>query len=281
MAVTPVGPFCPFRSSAAQAVDSHMDRFSTSATPELARELSSIQQDIQVGNIPDDDRMLRLSNIISEAVDQWESLMTRLRISPDFQTREYAKLTQAHLEKYGMSIESIASMMRWQSEFMKSLAYDRPPPMPPTNIDLAKMVQWGSNTAAPSPSLAAMTSAKLITSNPFTGDEAAFESPTVKEEYQRLCRDHAKLIEFGANYESFDPLGKLAYIDEIEKVQERWDIFFTRFSLMGVLSKNYIAQCDTFLASMGMKEADYRQLLKDCHDIMRKDAERERNLLGL
>jgi hypothetical protein len=85
------------------------------------------------------------------------------------------------------------------------------------------------------------------------------------------------LIEFGATYEHFDPLGKLAYLDEIQKVQDRWDILFTRCSLMCALKKDYVAQCDSILASMGKKEADFRQLLKHCHDIMREEAERERN----
>jgi hypothetical protein len=39
-------------------------------------------------------------------------LLARLRLSKDFQTREYAKLTQAHLQTHGASVESIRDMMQ-------------------------------------------------------------------------------------------------------------------------------------------------------------------------
>jgi hypothetical protein len=89
-------------------------------------------------------------------------------------------------------------------------------------------------------------------------------------------RAHSALIDFGAKYDSFDPLGKLAFLDEIDKIQDRWDIFFTRFKLMGAINSDCKRQCDQFLASMSVTEDDYRMLLKKCHELMRKDAERER-----
>ena len=41
----------------------------------------------------------------------------------------------------------------------------------------------------------------------------------VKEEYEKLCRDHDGLIRMGASYGSFDPLGKLAFLDALEAVE--------------------------------------------------------------
>lgn len=79
-----------------------------------------------------------------------------------------------------------------------------------------------------------MSAAEQITSTPFNGVKAAFDSDTVREEHETLCRDHKGLIDFGASYATFDPMGKLVYIDEVEKIQERWDIFFARFSLLGM-----------------------------------------------
>jgi hypothetical protein len=52
-------------------------------------------------------------------------------------------------------------------------------------------------------------------------------------------------------------------------------------SVTGDLSKEYIRQCNDFLASMGMDEDGFRTLLKRGHKIMRKEAEAERNRLGL
>jgi len=80
-------------------------------------------------------------------------------------------------------------------------------------------------------------------------------------------------------YTSFDPLGKLVFLDEIEKIEDRWDVFFARFSLMGALNKDYIEQCNEFLASMSLNEQEYRELLKKCHLNMREEAEAERSQL--
>ena len=124
-----------------------------------------------------------------------------------------------------------------------------------------------------------MVSAEKITSSPFTENDSIFDIPLVKEEYDNLCHDHANLIEMGARYTNFDCSGKLAYLDAIDLIGERWDVFFTRFSLMGKLDKTFSRQCTEFLASMGLNEDEYRKLLKKAHQIMRQDAERERDSL--
>ena len=196
------------------------------------------------------------------------------------QTREYAKLTQTHLANHGTTIEGIGSMMRWQAGCMRAMADNSPPPMPPPDLDFAKLMEQAQEEKKASPSITAMAAAGQITSKPFK-DTKALESPTVQEEYKKLCCDHSALIEFGGKYESFDPLGKIRYLDEIEKIEERWDVFFARFSLLGALDEDYIKQCNAFLESMSMDEAEYRNLLKKCHKLMREDAEAERSRLGL
>ena len=80
MAVTPVGPFCPFRSTAAIDIEPRMEQIQT-ATPEFALEMSRLQLDMQMGNTPDRDRMRHLAQGIDVAVDDWENLLTRLRLS--------------------------------------------------------------------------------------------------------------------------------------------------------------------------------------------------------
>ena len=124
-----------------------------------------------------------------------------------------------------------------------------------------------------------MSAAEAITTNPFTGNEPAFESETVKSEYEQLCRDHQHLIEFGENYGNFDEYGKLYFLDQMEAVQERWDIFFARFQLLGAINPKYVQQCNTFLEQMSLTETDYRELLRDCHNDMRQQA-RDDGMLG-
>jgi hypothetical protein len=281
MAVTPTGPFCPFKSSANQESASEvMDSLNIhTVTPQFASEMSSIDQDLDAGKVPDKAMVLRVYSKMSQTTNRWDRLMDSFQNSPDFQTRERARLLQVHMGKTGTTFDLMGSMMRYKTEVLKALAYDEPLPEPPSDIDIEKIIQRNSEIQASLPKdnhfLTAMTVADIMDCQPFTGNEAAFDSPIVSEEYIRLCEDHASLIEFGATYENFDRIGKLLYLDEIDKIQERWDIFFTRFSLLGALNKDYIDQCDSVFASLGMKEADYRQNLKDCHDLMRKEAERE------
>jgi len=290
MALTPVGPFCPFRSSAAIEIEPRMESLS-SATPQFATEMARLQLEVQMGQSPDPDRLRKVADALDSAVEDWENLVTRLRLSQDFQTREYAKLTQAHLSNHNETIEGVAAMVRWQAGCMRAMADDTQPPMPPPGLDLTKIMEQaekaqqggdgGASDGQPSPpSLAAITAAEKITAVPFNGDEPAFDSPTVKDEYERLCRDHMQLIEFGGKFDGFDPLGKMYYLDEIEKIQDRWDVFFARFKLMGALNQEYVRQCEAFLASMNMDEEGYRKLLQQSHDMMREEAEAQRNLVG-
>ena len=123
---------------------------------------------------------------------------------------------------------------------------------------------------------AAMGGPPEIDTTPFDGTEEAFQAPLVREEYEKLCRDHAALIEMGSSYGGYDALGKLAYLDALEAVEARWDIFFTRFSLVGALNKDFKRQSETFLSSMGLTPESFRELLASAHEIMREEAEAER-----
>ena len=46
-------------------------------------------------------------------------------------------------------------------------------------------------------------------------------------------------VQMGASYGSYDALGKLAFLDALEAVEARWDIFFARFSLVGALNADF------------------------------------------
>jgi hypothetical protein len=250
-----------------------------SADPDFPMEMKRLQLDIETGQTSSPERLMKVASGIERAIEPWENL---IMLSKDYQTREYAKLTQAHLATHGVSVESYASMMRWQAGCMRAMAQNTLPPMPPSDLDLSEMMKQAQDkTAKERPSVTAMSAAEVITTPPFTGDEEVFDSETVKEEFKNLNRDHMALVEFGKNYGEFDPSGKLRYLDEIEKIEDRWDVFFARFGLMGALNEVYIRQCNEFLASMGMDEGGFRELLKKGHQIMRREAEAERNRLGL
>ena len=62
MALTPVGPFCPFRSSAAIEIEPRMESLHSS-TPEFATEMSRLQLDMQMGQIPDPERLKKVAKV--------------------------------------------------------------------------------------------------------------------------------------------------------------------------------------------------------------------------
>lgn len=102
------------------------------------------------------------------------------------------------------------------------------------------------------------------------------QSPIVKEEYEALCRDHNALVQMGEGYGRFDPLGKIAFIDAIEAVEARWDVFFSRFALLGAVDQQFREETEAFLQGMGLTPLTFRELLRDAHQLMRDDAEQER-----
>eukprot|EP00957_Ditylum_brightwellii_P070074 5322548-Ditylum_brightwellii.AAC.1 len=63
----------------------------------------------------------------------------------------------------------------------------------------------------------------------------------------------------------------------MEAIEDRWDVFFARFSLLGQLNQDFVKQCNGFLDSMNLSESDFKSLLKEAHEIMKRDAENERN----
>ena len=103
-----------------------------------------------MGNMPDPDRVRRVADGLSEAHSEWETLMKRMLLSGDFQSREYYKMTQVHLKTQGQSFEAIGMAMRWQVDTMRAFADGRPPPNPPVGLELeamAKQAQQGSGMA--------------------------------------------------------------------------------------------------------------------------------------
>ena len=189
-------------------------------------------------------------------------------------------------ERQGESLDSVGAMMRWQADNMRAFADGRPPLPPPAGINLDKFMQQQQQQqqqqqSGPGSMMAQVSAAQAVDSTPFTGDEDAFQSDVVRAEYKQLCKDHSALIGLGEQFGSFDPLGKLAFLDALEAIETRWDVFFSRFELLGALEPKWKEQTTSFLSSMGMADATvFRAVLQDAHSIMRKDAEEERRQQG-
>jgi len=125
-----------------------------------------------------------------------------------------------------------------------------------------------------------MQAAERTTAMPFDPETLEFSDDTARDEYHRLGEDHKRLIETGSGYGGLDAFEKLAFLDRIEAVEDRWDSFFVRFCeeppMVDALNQDYVDQCTNYLSCMKLTNNEYRQLLRDTHQRMRRDAERER-----
>mmetsp|Transcript_101438 Transcript_101438/g.327340 ORF Transcript_101438/g.327340 Transcript_101438/m.327340 type:complete len:252 (-) Transcript_101438:79-834(-) len=243
----------------------------TESTPQFATEMARIQLEAQMGKEPDRARVRQLADELDTSYQKWEVLIAKLRMSDDFQSREYYKLTEAHMVRHGRSPEAMGATVRFQVECMRAFADGRFPPPPPPGLDLTPPKE---GTAG------GLMTYSAIEAEPFTGSESLFRQQVVRDEYEALTRDHMQLIKLGEQYGTFDPLGKVAFIDQIEAVEARWDVFFARFALVGGLNPDFKEQSEAFLSSMGLGAGEFRRLLRDAHDAMRRDAEAQR-LQGL
>lgn len=70
-----------------------------------------------------------------------------------------------------------------------------------------------------------------------------FDSEVIKQEAKQLFADYQYLIELGVKYGKFDREGQKIYIDQMEAVLDRCEIFMKRFELS-----------EDFMAKMAMEQ---------------------------
>jgi phosphoenolpyruvate carboxylase len=65
-----------------------------------------------------------------------------------------------------------------------------------------------------------------------------FDSEVVQQEAKQLFEDYHSLMQLGSDYGKFDREGKKIFIDKMERLMERYQIFMKRFEL----SEDFMAQ---------------------------------------
>ena len=276
MALTPIGPFSPFRSKKAEEKEREMEGI-TESGPSMMLDMERLRLDMEMGITPDVDRVVKIATSIEDKVKAWKTYVSNMKESADFQNLEQLQLTELHVQMSGFSVDELNEMMVWQSSVLRSLAENSVPP--PVSPAVQKVMMSGMD-AAPQVSVSDVLAGLDCTVRPPFTTEAVMGSEIAHKEWVRLLEDHEKLVDLGAGYGRFDPLGKIAYLDEIEKINDRWEIFYTRFSLMGSMNPGYVEDCDRLLKGLRLDEAQFRDLMKKVHKKMREEAERERDFLG-
>jgi len=80
-----------------------------------------------------------------------------------------------------------------------------------------------------------------------------FESEIVQSEARQIFRDYQELVQLGTRYGRFDREGKRLYIEQMERLLERYRIFMKRVELSeDFLAQMTIKQLQTFLGQFGL-----------------------------
>jgi Domain of unknown function (DUF1825) len=82
---------------------------------------------------------------------------------------------------------------------------------------------------------------------------AFFDSEIVQDEAKRLFSDYQQLMQLGSEYGKFDREGKKLYIERMEEMMERYQVFMKRFELSeDFQAKLTVEQLRTQLSQFGL-----------------------------
>ncbi|MCP9839390.1 DUF1825 family protein [Synechococcus sp. J7-Johnson] len=82
---------------------------------------------------------------------------------------------------------------------------------------------------------------------------AFFESEIVQDEAKRLFTDYQQMTQLGGDYGKFDREGKKLFIDQMEDLMGRYQVFMKRFELSeDFQAKLTVEQLRTQLGQFGM-----------------------------
>lgn len=80
-----------------------------------------------------------------------------------------------------------------------------------------------------------------------------FDSEVVQQEAKQLFEDYQSLIQLGSEYGKFDREGKKIFIEKMEELMERYQIFMKRFELSeDFMAQMTIEQLKTQLSQVGV-----------------------------
>jgi hypothetical protein len=80
-----------------------------------------------------------------------------------------------------------------------------------------------------------------------------FDSEVVQQEAKQLFEDYQSLVQLGGEYGKFDREGKKIFIEKMEALMERYQIFMKRFELSeDFMAQMTIQQLKTQLGQFGM-----------------------------
>ena len=154
----------------------------------------------------------------------------------------------AQLSRKGQTLQDLDDAVNWQIDSMSAYSNGAIPPPPPPNV--MKVINAQREASQP-PSMGFSTIPERVTP-PFTGSESCFKTDDgeLLEALQKLQSDHERLVNLGAEYGRFDGLGRVAFIDEVEKIEDRWAVLMSKVNLMGQVNSAFKVETEEFLGGI-------------------------------
>lgn len=99
-----------------------------------------------------------------------------------------------------------------------------------------------------------------------------FDSEVVQQEAKQLFEDYQSLTKLGGEYGKFDREGKIIFIDQMERLMERYQIFMKRFELSeDFMAQMTVEQLKTQLGQFGMTPQQMFQQMNQTLERMKAD----------
>ncbi len=101
-----------------------------------------------------------------------------------------------------------------------------------------------------------------------------FDSEIVQQEAKKLFEDYQSLMEIGSRYGKFDREGKKLFIEQMEGLMERYQIFMKRFELSeDFMAQMTVEQLKTQLGQFGMTPQQMFEQMNQTLERMRAEIE--------
>ena len=103
-----------------------------------------------------------------------------------------------------------------------------------------------------------------------------FDSEVVQQEAKKLFEDYQSLMQLGSDYGKFDREGKKLYIERMEQMMERYNIFMKRFELSDdFMAQMTVQQLKTQLNQFGVTPQQMFEQMNMTLQRMKSELERQ------
>jgi Domain of unknown function (DUF1825) len=102
-----------------------------------------------------------------------------------------------------------------------------------------------------------------------------FDSDIIQQEAKQLFEDYQQLTQLGSKYGKFDRDGKIAFIDQMESLLDRYKVFMKRFELSDdFMAKMTVEQMNTQMSQFGMTAIQMFEQMNQTLDRMKREIDK-------